>query len=168
MVKDQKRTRRKLKRSKSSLIKRSNKSMRKKNNVKRRKTMRRKSMRRKTMRRRTKQYKQIGGLPMGSLLGKAELDPFYSNRDPLNKDDPDWMNDNDKNECSKCGSEFSFTRRRHHCRACGKLFCSECLYPVNWILVEDSSTIEDTPKGEQKICYWCKNPDMNRPRHLDI
>ncbi|KFG28223.1 FYVE zinc finger domain-containing protein, partial [Toxoplasma gondii p89] len=28
--------------------------------------------------------------------------------------------------CSHCGSLFSVTHWKHHCRACGKVFCGEC------------------------------------------
>uniref|UniRef100_A0AAR2IUY7 FYVE zinc finger domain-containing protein n=1 Tax=Pygocentrus nattereri TaxID=42514 RepID=A0AAR2IUY7_PYGNA len=33
---------------------------------------------------------------------------------------PQWVPDSQAPACMKCGSRFSFTRRRHHCRACGK------------------------------------------------
>lgn len=39
---------------------------------------------------------------------------------------PEWVQDKDRSQCSKCEMEFSFTHRRHHCRACGEIFCSEC------------------------------------------
>ena len=29
-------------------------------------------------------------------------------------------------ECSKCNSEFGLINRKHHCRACGGIFCSKC------------------------------------------
>lgn len=34
---------------------------------------------------------------------------------------PQWVPDSQAPVCMKCGSKFSFTRRRHHCRACGKV-----------------------------------------------
>lgn len=34
---------------------------------------------------------------------------------------PQWIPDSQAAACMKCGSKFSFTRRRHHCRACGKV-----------------------------------------------
>uniref|UniRef100_A0A8B9HPE3 Zinc finger, FYVE domain containing 9b n=1 Tax=Astyanax mexicanus TaxID=7994 RepID=A0A8B9HPE3_ASTMX len=39
---------------------------------------------------------------------------------------PQWVPDSQAPACMKCGSKFSFTRRRHHCRACGKVFCVVC------------------------------------------
>lgn len=34
---------------------------------------------------------------------------------------PQWVPDSQAPVCMKCGSRFSFTKRRHHCRACGKV-----------------------------------------------
>uniref|UniRef100_A0A672Q0V7 FYVE zinc finger domain-containing protein n=1 Tax=Sinocyclocheilus grahami TaxID=75366 RepID=A0A672Q0V7_SINGR len=34
---------------------------------------------------------------------------------------PQWVPDSQAPACMKCGSKFSFTKRRHHCRACGKV-----------------------------------------------
>ncbi|CAJ0602506.1 unnamed protein product [Cylicocyclus nassatus] len=36
---------------------------------------------------------------------------------------PDW---HDGNECFRCRSEFSLFNRKHHCRACGQIFCDRC------------------------------------------
>eukprot|EP01107_Rhizomastix_libera_P000694 TRINITY_DN1133_c0_g1_i2.p1 TRINITY_DN1133_c0_g1~~TRINITY_DN1133_c0_g1_i2.p1 ORF type:complete len:1535 (-),score=386.44 TRINITY_DN1133_c0_g1_i2:513-5117(-) len=37
-----------------------------------------------------------------------------------------WEPDNSTFNCRRCGKEFKFFVRRHHCRACGKIFCSSC------------------------------------------
>ena len=37
------------------------------------------------------------------------------------------MKDEESAVCLACSGAFSFIRRRHHCRCCGKLFCSNCL-----------------------------------------
>ncbi|XP_054458985.1 zinc finger FYVE domain-containing protein 9 [Anoplopoma fimbria] len=39
---------------------------------------------------------------------------------------PVWVPDAQAQVCMKCGVKFTFTKRRHHCRACGKIFCSLC------------------------------------------
>ena len=36
------------------------------------------------------------------------------------------MPDNACKECSECGIKFSLIIRRHHCRVCGRIFCSTC------------------------------------------
>jgi len=39
---------------------------------------------------------------------------------------PPWQPDNTCNKCNRCSVEFSLFKRRHHCRSCGKIFCSNC------------------------------------------
>lgn len=39
---------------------------------------------------------------------------------------PRWLPDNESDVCMKCNTRFTFRKRRHHCRACGLLFCSNC------------------------------------------
>eukprot|EP00096_Caligus_rogercresseyi_P010831 TRINITY_DN4065_c0_g1_i1.p1 TRINITY_DN4065_c0_g1~~TRINITY_DN4065_c0_g1_i1.p1 ORF type:complete len:247 (+),score=70.35 TRINITY_DN4065_c0_g1_i1:87-827(+) len=42
--------------------------------------------------------------------------------------EPPWQDDNEVSECStsECTTKFDFIKRRHHCRRCGKVFCSKC------------------------------------------
>lgn len=37
-----------------------------------------------------------------------------------------WEPDNSRPDCSICHVSFTFFRRRHHCRNCGRLVCSRC------------------------------------------
>ena len=39
---------------------------------------------------------------------------------------PIWMPDSETDVCLKCSNKFSLLNRRHHCRACGLIFCSKC------------------------------------------
>ena len=39
----------------------------------------------------------------------------------LGKIAPTWLPDADAATCMECASRFTFTKRRHHCRACGKV-----------------------------------------------
>ncbi|XP_039984521.1 zinc finger FYVE domain-containing protein 9 [Xiphias gladius] len=41
---------------------------------------------------------------------------------------PVWVPDAQAQVCMKCGVKFTFTKRRHHCRACGKEACG----PYGW------------------------------------
>uniref|UniRef100_A0AC35GB88 Hepatocyte growth factor-regulated tyrosine kinase substrate n=1 Tax=Panagrolaimus sp. PS1159 TaxID=55785 RepID=A0AC35GB88_9BILA len=36
---------------------------------------------------------------------------------------PDWV---DGDQCFRCRSEFGLFNRKHHCRACGQIFCDRC------------------------------------------
>ena len=35
-----------------------------------------------------------------------------------------WVKDESSDTCTSCNTKFTFSERRHHCRNCGKLFCS--------------------------------------------
>lgn len=37
-----------------------------------------------------------------------------------------WMPDSVSKECYECCEKFTTFRRRHHCRVCGQIFCSQC------------------------------------------
>ncbi|XP_058584494.1 zinc finger FYVE domain-containing protein 16 isoform X2 [Neofelis nebulosa] len=39
---------------------------------------------------------------------------------------PTWVPDSEAPNCMNCQVKFTFTKRRHHCRACGKVFCGVC------------------------------------------
>ncbi|XP_050818863.1 lateral signaling target protein 2 homolog isoform X2 [Gopherus flavomarginatus] len=39
---------------------------------------------------------------------------------------PEWVPDGTCSQCTACQSPFTVLRRRHHCRSCGKIFCSRC------------------------------------------
>ncbi|KAM4528566.1 zinc finger FYVE domain-containing protein 16 [Odontesthes bonariensis] len=39
---------------------------------------------------------------------------------------PAWVPDADAPNCMNCYQKFTFTKRRHHCRACGKVYCAVC------------------------------------------
>nr|XP_003408163.1 zinc finger FYVE domain-containing protein 16 [Loxodonta africana]XP_010586547.1 zinc finger FYVE domain-containing protein 16 [Loxodonta africana] len=44
----------------------------------------------------------------------------------LGQKQPSWVPDSEAPNCMNCQVRFTFTKRRHHCRACGKVFCGVC------------------------------------------
>ncbi|XP_057713187.1 zinc finger FYVE domain-containing protein 9-like isoform X2 [Corythoichthys intestinalis] len=58
------------------------------------------------------------GQQQGSLSGKSPSE--------LGEVPPVWVPDSQAPICMKCDAKFTFTKRRHHCRACGKVFCATC------------------------------------------
>lgn len=47
-----------------------------------------------------------------------------------------WIDDSSITECYICSKSFNIMNRRHHCRACGRIFCSSC--SNNTIIAESS------------------------------
>lgn len=37
-----------------------------------------------------------------------------------------WMKDDEATHCKQCQKEFSISRRKHHCRNCGDIYCNGC------------------------------------------
>ena len=38
-----------------------------------------------------------------------------------------WQHEDDVSACQNCKSSLSANRRKHHCRHCGRIFCSDCV-----------------------------------------
>lgn len=51
--------------------------------------------------------------------------------------------------CTRCDSPFTLFLRRHHCRACGQIFCQAC--SDQRLLLEKEYKLM-TP---QRVCLWC-------------
>lgn len=43
-----------------------------------------------------------------------------------NNNSSTWTPDKLVSECRGCNKEFSMTRRKHHCRNCGNIYCNNC------------------------------------------
>eukprot|EP00042_Codosiga_hollandica_P033454 m.223807 g.223807 ORF g.223807 m.223807 type:complete len:318 (+) comp54189_c0_seq3:427-1380(+) len=67
---------------------------------------------------------------------------------------PTWSKDTDSPNCDNCEKPFSTFRRRHHCRACGGVFCDEC----------SQKRIELPPAfkytGKERVCDECYHEQM--------
>ncbi|XP_071772557.1 RUN and FYVE domain-containing protein 1 [Centroberyx gerrardi] len=37
-----------------------------------------------------------------------------------------WLKDDEATNCKQCQKEFSISRRKHHCRNCGDIYCNNC------------------------------------------
>lgn len=57
-------------------------------------------------------------------LSSAEL--AAKTRDGAVEDPPEWVPDEACSLCTACKAPFTVIRRKHHCRSCGKIFCSRC------------------------------------------
>uniref|UniRef100_A0A3Q3XHC2 FYVE-type domain-containing protein n=1 Tax=Mola mola TaxID=94237 RepID=A0A3Q3XHC2_MOLML len=60
---------------------------------------------------------------------------------------PVWVPDSQAPVCMKCDVKFTFTKRRHHCRACGKVFCATCCSLKCKLIYMD--------RKEARVCVTC-------------
>lgn len=58
-----------------------------------------------------------------------------------------WMPDRNCKECYECGAKFSMLKRRHHCRICGRIFCSAC---CNFDMIK-----RYTDDIDLRVCQYC-------------
>ncbi|NWT62113.1 ZFY16 protein, partial [Erythrocercus mccallii] len=63
---------------------------------------------------------EAGGNQASESAKSLETPPALLWKQPL------WVPDSEAPNCMNCQAKFTFTKRRHHCRACGKIFCSSC------------------------------------------
>ncbi|EAX99819.1 FYVE zinc finger family protein [Trichomonas vaginalis G3] len=62
---------------------------------------------------------------------------------------PIWISDTAADKCMECSKPFNaLTRRRHHCRVCGRVLCAECVSKK--IIIEN---IDE--KKPEKVCDKC-------------
>jgi len=74
---------------------------------------------------------------------------------------PVWLNDTEAENCMKCDVVFTFRKRRHHCRACGLIFCSDCCYlklALTYTLSGSNPTMNDSTNdsgSRSRVCNIC-------------
>jgi hypothetical protein len=76
----------------------------------------------------------VQGQPPGPMMSGSPMNPQSSQQvvvvqqPPLPTIRPAWVKDRDAPNCMRCRAEFTVTLRRHHCRNCGKIFCTNCCF----------------------------------------
>ncbi|XP_061695611.1 zinc finger FYVE domain-containing protein 9 isoform X2 [Syngnathoides biaculeatus] len=91
------------------------------------------------------------GQQQGSLGGKP--------RSSLGEVAPVWVPDSQAPVCMRCDAKFTFTKRRHHCRACGKVFCATCCSLKCKLAYMDGK--------EARICITCHSALTSARTSLD-
>ena len=64
-----------------------------------------------------------------------------------------WMPDDKCSSCIQCDAVFSWWKRKHHCRVCGRIFCADCSAKV--LIRNDSPEPVRVCDG----CYKAHLPD---------
>lgn len=103
------------------------------------------------------------------LCGDSDQKPYQEDAGPTRRH---WRPNSSRFTCANCGRVFNYltsSRRRHHCRHCGDLFCGDCLR--NYIYLDgdaefaifgsveasdDEVTEDDISDGERTKKYLCK------------
>eukprot|EP00756_Hemistasia_phaeocysticola_P058916 Hpha_TRINITY_DN35596_c0_g1::TRINITY_DN35596_c0_g1_i1::g.84540::m.84540 len=65
----------------------------------------------------------------------------------------EWVPDEDAPSCNQCGKPFTVLRRRHHCRACGRVFCAD----------HSSHKRALAGAGYNRVCDFCFDTYSDRP-----
>jgi hypothetical protein len=70
-----------------------------------------------------------------------------------------WVDDTVANECARCEKQFHTFRRRHHCRACGKVFCRDC---SNYFAGVHRSHYAKGEEKKRRVCADCHDSTNKR------
>ncbi|XP_070765000.1 zinc finger FYVE domain-containing protein 9 [Enoplosus armatus] len=75
---------------------------------------------------------------------------------------PVWVPDAQAQVCMKCGVKFTFTKRRHHCRACGKFRLTHLDGKEGRVCVSCHSTLikRTPPRGKRRV--WFADEILNK------
>ncbi|XP_076683113.1 protein RUFY3 isoform X2 [Andrena cerasifolii] len=92
---------------------------------------------------------ELGGQLSTAKLAAVELREAADNAQQQHQQQEGaatWANDRLVTRCRACNREFSLTRRKHHCRNCGKIFCNAC---------SDNTTALSTSTKPVRVCDEC-------------
>ena len=74
-----------------------------------------------------------------------------------------WIPSKNISKCFKCKGRFSIVNRKHHCRMCGRIFCSDC--SDEWGVIPSLINITSPPEKsfsmysllyiEKRMCKSC-------------
>ncbi|EYC15306.1 hypothetical protein Y032_0037g3445 [Ancylostoma ceylanicum] len=63
---------------------------------------------------------------LGGHLSESKLRMLELAEELLPLSDAHWAKDSDVTQCTACSDKFSISKRKHHCRMCGSIFCAAC------------------------------------------
>jgi hypothetical protein len=91
------------------------------------------------------------------LMGSLKIEPRET-ASTLKKSStlaPLWIPDIAQNKCSLCQEKFTLLKRKHHCRKCGRLICSNCSKGNTKLL-----SLQDK---QNRICKSCFSQENDQP-----
>ncbi|WKY07660.1 hypothetical protein Q1695_007262 [Nippostrongylus brasiliensis] len=63
---------------------------------------------------------------LGGHLSESKLRMLELAEELLPLSDAHWAKDSEVTQCTACTEKFSISKRKHHCRMCGSIFCATC------------------------------------------
>eukprot|EP00388_Colpodella_angusta_P035095 GDKK01034888.1.p1 GENE.GDKK01034888.1~~GDKK01034888.1.p1 ORF type:complete len:293 (+),score=14.81 GDKK01034888.1:1-879(+) len=95
----------------------------------------------------TPQTRAQAGYPGGAAAPAPKQNAAAPKDDDTSDEEAvQWQKDDVVTNCNKCTSAFSTLKRRHHCRACGFVFCDAC----------SKYRVKIKDKGpEERVCLDC-------------
>ncbi|KAJ3677131.1 hypothetical protein LUZ60_002855 [Juncus effusus] len=85
------------------------------------------------------------------MVGRIPTGSSNPNPNPQNLPRDFWMPDQSCRVCYDCDSQFTLIHRRHHCRLCGRVFCSKC---TSFVPIHPQ--IKQTEQSERiRVCNYC-------------
>ncbi|GJQ69073.1 hypothetical protein Trydic_g6237 [Trypoxylus dichotomus] len=84
---------------------------------------------------------------LGKKLSDSKLELSELKEQASRKSDGIWASDKDATHCRSCEKEFNLTRRKHHCRNCGGIFCNAC---------SDNSMSLPSSAKPVRVCDTCQ------------
>jgi hypothetical protein len=107
----------------------------------------------------------IGGDTTGGTIARAGGPPEVA----LSPAHPYWEADEVALACSECQQTFGLLVRRHHCRACGQLFCGSCTTGQAMLLNLESRQLASArsvlPNIEESLSDWYLTKHCEHPTH---
>jgi len=86
--------------------------------------------------------------PISALNSQPVLAGLSEDQLLLGRVQPFWVPDSDAPNCMICGAKFTMVKRRHHCRACGKVLCAACC--------SEKHTLHYLEGKEGRVCTPCR------------
>ncbi|EEB15937.1 zinc finger protein FYVE domain-containing protein, putative [Pediculus humanus corporis] len=90
---------------------------------------------------------ELENLLEASVPSQSSELPLTIGEHELGKVSPYWIPDNFTSNCMECNCKFTMIKRRHHCRACGRILCSKCCGM--------RASLEYLQNQEQRVCETC-------------
>ncbi|KAG2732882.1 hypothetical protein G9P44_003872 [Scheffersomyces stipitis] len=81
-----------------------------------------------------------------------------------------WMNDSFVSDCLNCFKPFTAFRRKHHCRFCGQIFCSDCTLFISYNQHKEERQNRENKKDNKKKASGSYNDKLRvcKPCYSDV